>query len=80
MVISHYFVEISYGFVCRFVKLAYFCSAIKINSDLFTPWEHRLIARRETGYFYAPMSLIFAPVQWQGGGEIFIRNQTVIHI
>lgn len=47
---------------------------------MFTPWEHRLIARRETGYFYAPMSLIFAPVQWQGGGEIFIRNQTVIHI
>ena len=80
MVISHYFVEFSYGFVCRFVKLAYICSATISHGDLFTPWEHRLIARRETGYFYAPMSLIFAPVQWQEGGEVFIRNKTVIHI
>ena len=37
MVISHYFVEFSYGFVCRFVKLAYICSAYFNNSDLFTP-------------------------------------------
>ena len=31
------FCGISYGFVCRFVKLAYICSAYNLDGDVFTP-------------------------------------------